>query len=129
MPKPLQTKEEKLTEMRREIHAWIYKNYSQERCKKDGEQKSNLTEEQQAGLTSLRKRIQEGEIIILKTDKSGKLCVSTREKYVKMGMMHASKDKKIGRKEIHEMKKQTNAHSIAWAKMQTQEKIMDTRAE
>ena len=77
-----------------------------------------MTEEQQAGLKSLKKRIQEGEIVVIKTDKSGKLCVSTRDEYVKMGMMHAGKDKKITRKEIHEMEKQTNGHSIAWAKMQ-----------
>ena len=63
MHRPIPTKEEKLIEMHREIHARIYKNYRQEICKKDGEQKSNLTEEQQAGLESLRKRIQEGEIV------------------------------------------------------------------
>ena len=51
--------------------------------------------------------------MVLKTDKNQKLCVATRAEYIKMGMMHASKDKKIGSKEIHEMEKQINGHSIA----------------
>ena len=60
-----------------------------------------------------QKRIKEGDIMVLKTDKNQKLCVATRAEYIKMGMMHASKDKKIGSKEIHEMEKQINGHSIA----------------
>ena len=46
-----------------------------------------------------------------------KLCVASRDAYVKMGMIHAGKDKKIGEKEIAEMEKQINGHSVAWAKM------------
>ena len=42
---------------------------------------------------------------MLKTDKSGKLCVATREEYTKLGMVQARKDKIIGRKEIKEMEK------------------------
>ena len=106
-----------MIEMRREIHAQIYKKYRQERCNKDGEQQSNLTPEQQEGLNSLKKQIREKDIIVLNTDKSGKLCVASRDEYVKMGTIHTSKDKKIGWREIHEMEKQTNGQSIAWAKM------------
>ena len=49
LPKPLPTKEKTLIEMRREIHAIIYKNYRQEKCKKDGEQQSNLTKKDTGG--------------------------------------------------------------------------------
>ena len=70
LPKPLSTKEETLIEIRRGIHAKIYNDYRKERCKKKKEQESNLTEQQQKGLKSLEKRIQEVEIIILKNDKS-----------------------------------------------------------
>jgi hypothetical protein len=76
-----------------------------------------MTEKQLRGLKSLRKRIQEGELVVLKTDKSGKLCVATREEYIKLGQVHASKDKKISMKEIAEMERQINGHSIAWVKM------------
>ena len=50
LPKPLPTKEENLIEMCRSIHSKIYRDYRQERCKKSGEQVSNLTEEQEKGL-------------------------------------------------------------------------------
>ena len=42
--------------------------------------------------------------------------MATRQEYVKMGLVHTGKDKKIGWQEITEMEKQTNGH-IAWAKM------------
>ena len=106
LPKPLPTKEEALIEMRREIHGKIYEEYRQEFCSKEGDQKPNLTEAEAAGLKSLQKRIKEGELVIMKTDKSSKFCVTTREEYIKMGEAHTKKDKKIKREEIHELEKQ-----------------------
>ena len=44
--------------------------------------------------------MREGEIIILKTNKSGKLCLTTREDYKRMGEEHVKKDEKIDRKGI-----------------------------
>ena len=78
---------------------------------------SNLTEEQEKGLKTLKKKTQNEEIVILKTDKSGKLCLATVEEYIRMGNEHAGKDAPIGRKEIEEMENQINGHSIAWVKM------------
>ena len=75
LPRPLPPKEENLIEIRRNIHSKIYRVYRQEKCKKNGEQVSNLTEEQEKGLKTLKKKMQDEEIVILKTDKSGKLCV------------------------------------------------------
>ena len=117
LPKPLPTKYETMIEMRREIHTQIYEKYRKERCNREGEQEPNLTQDQQEGLKSLKKKIKDGDIVVLRTDKSGKLCVASRDAYVKMGMMHTNKDKKIGWKEIEEMEKQINGHSIAWVKM------------
>ena len=50
-------------------------------------------------------------------DKSGKLCVASIEEYVKMGLVHAGKDKHISWGKIEEIEKQINGHSIAWFKM------------
>ena len=91
--------------MRRGIHAKIYKDYRREKCKKNGKQEQNLTEQQRQGLKSIKKRIQEEDIIILKTDKSGKLCVASVEEYIRMGKEHAGKDKLVSRKEIAEIEK------------------------
>ena len=117
LPKPLPTKEEALIEMRREMHGKIYEEFRQENCNKDGEQQPNLSEIEREGLKSLQKRIKEGEIVIMKTDKSNKFCVATREEYIKMGEIHTKNDKKITREEIHEIEKQLNGHSVAWVKM------------
>ena len=55
---------------------------------KKGEVRGNLTEEEKDGLKRLQKRIKDREVIIMKTDKSGKLCLITREEYEKMGEEH-----------------------------------------
>ena len=99
--------------MRRSIHTNIYNEYRKEKCTKNGEQTQNLTESQKTGMQSLKKRMQAGEIVILKTDKSGKLCVATMEEYIRMGQEHAGKDEIIGRKQIEEMEKEINGHSTA----------------
>ena len=117
LPKPLPTKHENLIEMRRSIHANIYNEHRRTKCKQDGEQTSNLTEEQQAGLKSLKKRIEEKEIVVLKTDKSTKLCVATMEEYIKMGQKHTKNDKQVYRREIQEIEKNINGHTFAWSKM------------
>ena len=74
LPRPLPTKHEAFIEIRRDVHAKIYNQYRQEFCNKNGEQKSNLTEQEQRGLKKLQKRIQEDNLIIIKTNKSGKFC-------------------------------------------------------
>ena len=53
----------------------------------------------------------------MKTDTSGKLCAATPEEYVRMRIVHAGKDKKIGWRKINEIEKQINGHSVAWAKI------------
>ena len=84
LPKPLETKDEALIEMRREINDKKYEGYRQEHCNKKGEVQGNLSEEEIEGLRSLQKRMKKQEIIIMKTDKSGKLCVASREEYLRM---------------------------------------------
>ena len=95
----------------------ICSEFKKEKCSEQGEQASNLTEEQQQGLKSLKLRIKNKEIVVLKTDKSGKLCVATTEEYIKMGYKHTKKDKIIYRREIQEIEKNINGHTFAWTKM------------
>ena len=70
-----------LIEVRRGTNERIYNDYRKEVCDKKGEVKGNLTEEGKDGLKSLQKRMREQKIIIMKTDKSGKMCVISREEY------------------------------------------------
>ena len=76
LPQPLLTKEETVIEMRREIHANIYNTYRRERCNKEGEQRSNLSPEEQEGLKTLRERIK-------KKDKLGLSCAKLSSSYAR----------------------------------------------
>ena len=117
LPKPLETRHEAMIETRRNMNEKTYNQYRDEECNKKGEVRGNMTEEEKDGLKSLQKRIKNKEIVILKTDKSGKLCVATREEYERMGHEHTKKDVEIGRKQIIEMEKQLNGHVFFWAKI------------
>ena len=117
LPKPMDTKNEALIEMRRGTNEKIYNKYTEEVCNKKGEVKGNLTEEEKDGLKRLQKRIKEKEVVILKTDKSGKMCLVTTEEYKRMGLEHTSKDQEIDRWKIREIEKQLNGHVFMWAKM------------
>ena len=59
-----------------------------------------MTQAEAEGLESLQKRIQKKDLIILKTDKSGKFCAVSQEEYRKMGAVHTSKDKLISMKDV-----------------------------
>ena len=61
--------------------------------------------------------MKEKEIISMKTDKSGKLCITTREEYLKMGEEHTKRDEKVDRKVVIEKEKQLNGHVLFWSKM------------
>ena len=117
LPKPMDTRNEALVEMRRGTNTKVYEEYTAEVCNKKGEVKGNMTEEEKDGLKRLQKRMKEKEVVILKTDKSGKMCLVTWEEYEKMGKEHTSKDEEVGRKGIIEMEKQINGHVFFWSKM------------
>ena len=117
LPKPLSTNHEAGFEMRRGTSDVIYEGYRKEECNGKGEVRGNLTMEEKDGLRRLQKRIKEKEVVILKTDKSGKLCLATREEYERMGAEHTGKDAEIDRKGIIEKEKQLNGHVFFWSKM------------
>ena len=57
------------------------------------------------------------EIIIVKTDKSGKMCAMSRDEYLRMGREHTMRDEKIERKAIIEREKQLKGHVFFWSKI------------
>ena len=57
-----------------------------------------------------RKRIKEVSIIIVKTDKSGKLSAMSREKYLEMGFRGCLEDRKVGRLEVRQREKSIDDH-------------------
>ena len=54
---------------------------------------TNLTTSEKRGLRKLTKRVKAGEIVVIESDKSGKLCICSMEAYMAMGDAHAQKDR------------------------------------
>ena len=117
LPKPLPAAEEAKIELRRNIHTEIFEKFREENCKKTGEQKNNLTKDEQDGLKSLEKKIKDRKVIVIKTDKSSRFAVCSEEAYLRMGRVHTTKDKSISREKLIEVEKLLNNHCVAWGKM------------
>ena len=117
LPKHLSGDEESRLEVRKRAQKEMFEEYIRKNTTKNGEQRSNLTKTEQQGLKSLQKRIKNEEILIMKTDKSSKFVVTTPEEYVKMGEEHTKKDEEIEIREVKEMEKIINNHTIAWSLM------------
>ena len=117
LPGPLSPDEESKIEVRKRTHKEIFNKYRIKHTNKKGEQKSNLTKNEQAGLKSLLKRIKNEEIMVVKTDKSGKFIVTTPEKYIEMGKEHTDKDIEVGWEQVRSMERVVNQHTIAWELM------------
>ena len=88
----------------------MYK-YRDKNCNESGDQKSNLTLVEERGLRKLKKRVRNKEIVVLKTDKSGKLVVANKEKYLKMGMSKIKEDRELKRPEIKKIEERINNHT------------------
>ena len=114
LPKPLNSEQEAAIELRKKTQMQIFKEYASKNTNKNGEQATNLTQEESIGLKSLQKRIASEELIVIRTDKSSKLAVTNQEEYKKMGLDHTANDRKINRQEIIEMEETLNGHSKAW---------------
>ena len=76
--------EGKLEMMRLEVLA-AYKGYVMGNFGDRGDQKSNLTASQLRGLKSLKKKMKDGSVVILPTDKSGRFAVMSVATYIKAG--------------------------------------------
>ena len=99
LPKCLPTTEEACMETRRKAYLTRFNTHKEANCNQWGDQATNLTEEESQGLKSLQKRIKNKEIVILKTDKTGKFCVAEREAYLEMGREQIAGDIEIDRRE------------------------------
>ena len=117
LPKPLEVNQEAQIEMRREVHLRTSEEYREKECDEKGRQRRNLTLSEQRGLRKLEKRKNEGEIVVIMTDKSSKMCIMKRDDYEQLGEDHVGKDRVVDREEILEREKVLNQHSLSWCKM------------
>ena len=82
--------------------------YKEKECNEKGEQNTNLKRNEQKGIRKLKKRNMNHEILVLRTDKSGKLTVIDRGEYLKMGLENCKKGKEINRDEHRAIKRRIN---------------------
>ena len=84
---------------------------NKERIKWRNQEYDNLTAAEKRGLNKLKKRIDKDEIVIIKTDKSGKLGVISKEKYLETGLKGNGADKEVNRVELKKIAKDINDHT------------------
>ena len=65
----------------------------------------------------MRNRVKKGELVIVKTDKSGKLMAMKKEDYLKLGIIGVGRDRKVDRNEAKRIEKKINPHTKFWIKM------------
>ena len=117
LPRPSDNFTESSIEMLRQKIMKTFRKYREKNCTEKGEQESNLTSAELKGLRKLKKRIRNREIVILKTDKSGKLAPMSREKYEKMGKEKVKNDEKIDRTEVRRIERRMNEQVVMWSKI------------
>ena len=89
LPFPRPPKEEQVLNSQEGVCVEIVDGFIRSHCLESGELKEhNITRAQKRGIYKLQQRALRGEIVITSTDKSGKLCVSTRECYRQQGKPH-----------------------------------------
>ena len=108
LPKPGSVEFEMELEMKRIEWTKIFTDYVEEMCDDEGVQESNLTEEEEEGLKSLKKRVAEGEIIVCQTDKSGRFAIMTMEDYRFAGSKHVKGDKEVDLKFVNKNQRVLN---------------------
>ena len=87
--------EAKLEMLRIELMG-VFRQFVSEKCGKNGRQPSNLTKAKLKGLKTLKARIENAELVVIPTDKTGNFAVLTRETYEMAGLKHTRGDEEVG---------------------------------
>ena len=102
--------EAKLEMMRQGLRG-AFGQYTQEKCGAGGLQKSNLSRGEIRGLKSLKKRVKEGELAILPTDKTGLFAIMSRDTYVECGLSHTKGDQHVTWDDLKGAQSEINGHT------------------
>ena len=117
LPKAMCAEDEaKLAVLRIEWNA-LFDRYLAEDCGDNGEQKSNLTPGERRGLKSLRKRVKDGDLVVLQTDKSGRFAIMSMETYIRAGEKHTNRDTEVAWTDIKENQNLLNGHVSMCSKL------------
>ena len=118
LPKPLSGHEEAMIACVQADFMRIFNEYMAKNCGEAGNIKTpNLTIAQLRGLRSLLKRIRAREIMVVPTDKSGKLMVVNWSVYVRNMEKIIGSDREVGWAEVGPTQDRMNGHVSLWIKM------------
>ena len=119
LPQPRPLREEAELSVRNDAWEAEIRKYRKEFCDEEGLILAgcNLTESERRGLKKLKKRAEDGDIVIGTTDKSGKLCVSSMESYIRQGRKHVGDDREVDWPEIYRIRKRMSCHAKVLVKI------------
>ena len=87
-----------------------FRKYKNEKCDSRGRQDNNLTKSESSGLKSLRKRMENGELVVLPTDKTANFAVMDRSSYEEAGLSHVGGGNEVGWDELSTSQRELNGH-------------------
>ena len=115
VPKELTAEKETYIDLRRNR----YRSVLQSRIDALNNNSSNLPPQEAKGLCTLQEKVKDGELLVLKTDKSGKLVPCSQDAYMEMGKVHFSKDREVNIEKVRNLSDEVAAHTSCWLKMFT----------
>ena len=117
LPKPLSGHEEAIISCLKSDFMEIFKSYLADNCDEKGKIKAaNLTKSQLRGLRSLLRRIANRDIMVVPTDKSGKLAAINWSVYCASMNRQIGADCLVGWSEVGPTQDNMNGHVSAWLK-------------
>ena len=117
LPKPTTLRQESAMAETKQRMLEKVDEYVKNRCDEKGYPQSNLTKDEKNGLKEIKKRIEEKEVVVFKTDKSGKLCVDKVENYKTALEVHTENDTKIDMARVETIEKGMNKQAKVFNKI------------
>ena len=112
LPDPMENSEEaKLLAFKMEVLETT-KKYIHENCIQNGRQRLNITQEELAGLQSLKRKTKAEDWVIMETDKSKRLSIMTKENYVQATNPHVDNDLLVTAEDLHHIERTLNGHAL-----------------
>ena len=110
LPGPLTPAQEQEIECRRVEWLKVFDDFMSEFTDEKGIQESNLTIQEARGLKKLQKRVKEGSLVVVKTDKSGRFAIMSMVEYERAGLVHTSKDVEVDLAFLQENQRRINGY-------------------
>ena len=110
LPGPMTPAQEQEVECRRVEWTRVFDGFMEEFTDERGVQESNLTPQEARGLKKLQKKVQEGSLVVVKTDKSGRFAIMSMDEYERAGKVHTEKDLPVDLDFLQENQRRVNGY-------------------